>query len=244
MDLILTFHSIDSSGSVLSYEPDGFGRLIEGMLEEGVRFAGMDEILRPPTHDAHRALVTFDDGFTSVFENALPVLSRLGVPALLYAVTDWVGRDNGWPGQGGSAPRLPLMSWAALRELAQAGVEVGSHTSNHVDLAGASPEACERELTDSRRRLEDEMQREIRHFAYPYGALREETAAAVARHYATGVTTDMRFLTEFDVHPRLPRVDAYYLRDPARCLPVFGARTRGRLRLRAMLRQVRLRVRG
>ena len=244
MDVILTFHSIDASGSVLSYDPDEFGRLVEGLLEEGVRFVGIDEILRPPTDRCHRTLVTFDDGFSSVHERALPVLSRLGVPALLYVVTDWVGRDNRWPTQGSGAPTLRLMSWDQLRELSAAGFELGSHTSNHVPLPDLSDEECERELSDSRRRLEDELQRAVRHFAYPYGAYDSEDAARVARHYATATTTDMRFLKARDDRGRLPRIDAYYLRNPERRLPVFGPRTRRYLHFRAALRGLRAVVRG
>ena len=245
MDVILTFHSIDAGGSVLSYAPDPFRRLVEGLLEEGVRFVGMDEILRPSTDADHRALLTFDDGFASVHEHALPVLSPLGVPALVYVVTDWVGRDNRWPTQGsGAAPTLPLMSWDGLRELASAGFELGSHTSNHVSLPGLSDEECERELADSRRRMEDELQRDVRHFAFPYGAYGAEDVARVARHYATATTTDMRFLEPRDVHGRLPRIDTYYLRDPGRRLPVFGPRTRRYLRFRAALRGLRTMVRG
>lgn len=244
MDVILTFHSIDASGSVVSYAPDEFRRLVEGLLEEGVRFVGIDEILRPPTDGRHRALLTFDDGFESVHEQALPVLSRLAVPALLYVVTDWVGRDNRWPTQGGGLPTLRLMSWDALRELASAGFELGSHTANHVHLPELSDDECARELSDSRRRLQDELQRDVQHFAYPYGSHGAASVALVARHYATAATTKMRLLESRDDPHLLPRIDAYYLRDPERRLPLFGSRTRRYLRFRAALRGIRTAVQG
>lgn len=242
MDLILTFHSIDRSGSVLSYSPEAFRRLVEGLLEEGVEFSTMDDLLAPAEAGRDRVLLTFDDGFTSVHRDALPVLAELGVPALMYVVTDWVGRDNRWPTQDPNALTMELMSWGELRELMQGGFEIGSHTANHVKLDRVDASERESELAGSRQRLADELGVEARHFAYPYGLHGPEDPGRVAAHYASAVTTDMRALSATDDPHRLPRIDAYYLRDPERHLPLFGARTRRYLRLRAALRAVRERL--
>ncbi len=239
MDLILTFHSLDTSGSVISYSPDDFRQVVEGLLEEGVALVGMDELLRDEGQaDQPRALLTFDDGFSSVHEHALPLLAELGVPALLYVVTGWVGRTNRWPTQGAGAPEFDLMDWSQLRELQAAGIELGSHTVQHPHLADLEEGDLERELASSKRSLEDELQQAVRHFSYPYGTYRSSTTEAVRKHYNTATTTDMRWLGTGDDPLLLPRVDAYYLREPKRWAPIFGARTRTYLKGRAVLRNV------
>ena len=63
MDLILTFHSIDDGGSVLSYPPAASERLVEGLLEEGARFVDIDTIRGPRTDERPRVLITFDGGW-------------------------------------------------------------------------------------------------------------------------------------------------------------------------------------
>jgi peptidoglycan/xylan/chitin deacetylase (PgdA/CDA1 family) len=61
------------------------------------------------------------------------------------------------------------MTWDDLRVLAADGVEVGSHTETHRHLPSLSELELERELKESRRRLEDELGRPCRFLAYPYG---------------------------------------------------------------------------
>lgn len=245
MDAILTFHSIDESGSVLSFAPDDLRRLLEGLLAEGVSFVDPGELLEPPAGAdplPHRVALTFDDGIVSVHREAAPLLAEFGVPAVLYPVSDWVGRTNAWPGQPADAPRFELMSWDTLRELVAAGMTIGCHTANHPHLADGAVVDWERELDASRARLEDELGVEVRHFAYPYGTHGDDAVAQVAPRFTTAVTTELGYLPSADsgrLPHRLPRLDTYYLRDPDRRLPLFGAATRRYLAARGVARRLR-----
>ncbi len=246
MDAILAFHSIDDSGSVLSYRQDELARLIGGLRAEGVRFARLGELLAPADDSLPRVAITFDDGMRSVRKAALPVLWKSRVPFTVFVVSQWVGRDNRWPTQPAGIPRFELMDWSELEELCAAGGEIGDHTANHVHLRGLALEELERELDDSRRALEDRLNVEVRHLAFPYGSHDAGAVAHVREGYDAAVTTRLAFLPEpaaRDLH-LLPRLDAYYLRDPSRCLPLFGTRSRARLALRALLRRVKGAVYG
>ena len=239
MDAIFTFHSLDTSGSVLSYPPDDLRRFAEGLLAEGASLVTLDEILQPAPDERPRAALTFDDGFCSVHREALPILGGLGVPATLYAVSAWVGKNNRWPGQDPRVPTLDLMSWDELRELSAAGFEIGCHTANHVRLNALASDDWQREVEDSRARLAHELGADVRHFAYPYGVHDATVVGRVAQHYDTAVTADMGFLGTGRPAHRLPRIDAYYLRNPRRHLPIFGTRTRSYLAVRTLLRNVK-----
>lgn len=122
--------------------------------------------------------ITFDDGTSCTFERALPILRRLGFPATVFVVAGMVGGRNEWMCREGH-PERAMLSTAQLRELESHGIEVGSHSVNHVRLAGLSGVALEREVVGSKERLEDLICRPVRHFAYPYGSFDAAAVQAV-----------------------------------------------------------------
>lgn len=66
------------------------------------------------------------------------------------------------------APFRPL-SWQQLRDMSGEGIEVGSHGVSHSRLSLDSPEHQEHEILASKRRIESELGRPVRHFCYPHG---------------------------------------------------------------------------
>src|SRR5688572_13678458 len=135
MDAILAFHSIDDSGSVLSYRRDELAALLDGLREEGVALVPLGELLVPRRDGRHRVALTFDDGLRSVLD-ALPLLR--GVPATIFVVAGRVGLDNRWPSQPAGIARFELLTWPQLAELRDAGFEIGGHTATHPDLRGTT----------------------------------------------------------------------------------------------------------
>jgi peptidoglycan/xylan/chitin deacetylase (PgdA/CDA1 family) len=244
MDAIFTFHSIDDGGSVLSYSPSDLDAFLDLLASEAVPIVPLADLLRPrPAEAGPRAALTFDDGCRSARVEALPRLVRRGVPATLFAVSEWVGKTNGWSSQPAGIPSFDLMDWSELREWRDAGLQVGSHSAHHVPLVGLGDAEWAAELRGSRQRIEDELQIPVEDFAYPYGTCGDEAERRVGEVYRSAVTTDLRFA---DGAPRfrLPRIETYYLRGPRDHAPLFGARTRLHLGWRAALRGIRRRLQG
>jgi peptidoglycan/xylan/chitin deacetylase (PgdA/CDA1 family) len=113
------------------------------------------------------ALVTFDDGYRSVHEYALPVLQRQSCPALLFVPTDFVGRTNEFDSD--VEPPEPMCSWGELGELDRSGVAVQSHGKTHRAFSDISPAERRREVAESRAALEARLGGPVDVFAYPYG---------------------------------------------------------------------------
>jgi peptidoglycan/xylan/chitin deacetylase (PgdA/CDA1 family) len=113
------------------------------------------------------ALVTFDDGYRSVHEYALPVLQRHACPALLFVPTDFVGRTNEFDSD--VEPPEPICSWDELGELSRSGVAVQSHGKTHRAFSDISPAERRREVADSKAALEARLGGPVDVFAYPYG---------------------------------------------------------------------------
>jgi peptidoglycan/xylan/chitin deacetylase (PgdA/CDA1 family) len=113
------------------------------------------------------ALVTFDDGYRSVHEYALPVLQRHACPALLFVPTDFVGRTNEFDSD--VEPPEPMCSWDELGELSRSGVAVQSHGKTHRAFSDISSAERRREVADSKAALETRLGGPVDVFAYPYG---------------------------------------------------------------------------
>jgi peptidoglycan/xylan/chitin deacetylase (PgdA/CDA1 family) len=128
--------------------------------------------------------VTFDDAFRSVTA-ALPVLARAAVPATVFACTEFAGRTLDLPPLRAVAAEhrheLTTLSWDELRDAAERGVEVGSHTRRHFDLRGLSDAALQDELATSREQIESELGRRCRYLAYPYGQFDRRVQLAAER---------------------------------------------------------------
>ena len=126
------------------------------------------------------------------------------------------------------------LSWDELKSFAADPlVEIGGHTITHCNLAQQSEEVASEELTASRARIEEKLQRPVLHLAYPYGdrnaAAAREFALAAATGYKTAVTTrpGMIFPDNADHLTALPRVSLNGKYQEARIVPVLtsGAAT-------------------
>ncbi len=105
------------------------------------------------------------------------------------------------------------MSWDELKAFADDPlVSIGAHSVTHCNLARQSEEIASQEMTSSRARIEDALQRPVLHLAYPYGdrhaAGPREFALARASGFKTAVTTrpGMLFPENADYLTALPRV--------------------------------------
>lgn len=113
-------------------------------------------------------VITFDDGFLNTLENAAPVLADCGFTATNYFVSNQIGGSNVWDSKEG-IPNTACMSVSQLREWADLGHEVGAHTLDHVLLPETPEIEARRQITESKRALEDMLGSEVTNFCYPYG---------------------------------------------------------------------------
>jgi hypothetical protein len=118
---------------------------------------------KPPTVVS----ITFDDGFASQMR-AAPMLKRYGMRGTFYINSELLNGED-------------RLTFAQVRALAQAGNEIGGHTSDHTDLVTVDPAERRRQVCDDRVALARIAGRAPRSFAYPYGASNAATERIVAR---------------------------------------------------------------
>jgi peptidoglycan/xylan/chitin deacetylase (PgdA/CDA1 family) len=183
---ILCYHAVDPEWiSKLSISPDTFrahcewlasNRLVVSLEQAGPEITSSGRLRRNLT------ALTFDDGFASLFDHALPTLVDLCLPATVFLVAatltekghrvDWV-RDSDGAG-------LRTLSRSQILEMQEAGVTFGSHSYAHKDLTTLSENECEEDLRAGRELLEDVLGRSVSVLAYPFGR-QEETVQRAAK---------------------------------------------------------------
>ena len=240
---VITYHSIDSSRSVVSTTPEIFGQHMKKLSEAGYRTATMAELtecVRSDRWPSEKTVVlTFDDGFENFLTTAAPILAEHAFTATVYLVTDHCGHVNDWGGNPPELPRSRLLSWSAVRALSGQGIEFGSHTATHPDLTALDRDAAEAEIARSKIAIEDAIGSAVTSFAYPYGRNNGAVQRSVAKLYTSACSTNLGKVTRgSDLH-RLERIDAYYLSNPASVEKLETQRMDAYLAVRQALRTVK-----
>ena len=148
-------------------------------------------------------LVTFDDAYADLVDNAFPVLLRYGFGAAVFVPTRHIGGTNAWD-KHVRFPTYRLMSASQIREWAGRGIEFGAHSRTHSDLTALNKEEIEEEVDGSRRDMVHIVDRQVRCFAYPYGRYDAPSLAAVERSFDLAFTIE-EGLNDLQTNPRLLR---------------------------------------
>ena len=237
MRAVLTFHSIDDQPGPLSLSPAGLEAMLDALAKADIPVLSLDELLGDK--DAHGVALTFDDGISTVFTAAMPILARRHVPAHVFVITQRVGGDNRWPGQPANATPFTLMDWHQLEALQTAGFRIEGHTARHPDLRSLSRAEIEREMEEADAAIERRLGRRPRYFAYPYGYHDVRVRAIAKKRYAASFTTKLDYVRTSAESDAVPRLDAHYLRSPVFVRSLPGAPAHVYIALRRALRRLR-----
>lgn len=165
-----------------------FARQLAAMAAAGFRSVPLGRPALVDGKPSHEFVITFDDGYESVFRYGLPILRSGGMRSIQFLVSDRIGGWNDWDIAEGERPSR-LMDMVQVREWLAAGQEIGSHTLSHPRLSLLPRGRQREEIAGSKRRLEDMFGLEIAHFCYPYGDLDDAVVELVAEAgYATACT--------------------------------------------------------
>jgi peptidoglycan/xylan/chitin deacetylase (PgdA/CDA1 family) len=132
-----------------------------------------------------------------------------------------------------------LLSWEQVRELSSEGFRFGAHTLNHPVLTSLPLGEAEREIAESKDRIEEQTGQPVEFFSYPYGRWNSALRDMVARHYKGVCTTTAGVATSNSEPFTLPRADVHYLRNLSIFRTLFSKPFLVYLASRRFIRRVR-----
>ena len=187
--VVLMYHSVTSYEEdpyLVTVSPERFDQQMRWLRRRGLRGTSMQDLFQARAGGDGCGLVglTFDDGYADFAVHAVPILQRYGFTATVFPIAGLLGGDNAWDVKG---PRKPLMTAGQVREVADAGMEIGSHGMRHVSLVSADDDVLTAEIEESRRIRQKASGQDVAGFCYPYGYVDRQAVERVrAAGYAYG----------------------------------------------------------
>lgn len=195
---ILLYHLVANEtyglNDYLFVKTDAFEAQLQAIEKSGAVSVFADEL--EAAGDKKCVVLTFDDGYESVYTNAFPLLKKYGIKATVFLISDTIGAEG-------------YLTRTQIREMEASGlVRFGSHTKSHRMLTELNANAVRQELNSSRTELNLLLRRPVKAVAFPNGAYTEETLALVTEcGYTYAYTTDTPSVPYYK-NTQLPR---YYV---------------------------------
>lgn len=176
----------------LHVPPSRFANQIRLIKALGYRGCSVTEAVDNLSKEPKDKLIalTFDDGYSNFYTEALPILKKFGFTATVYVVSELIGKTNEWDLSSGISEN-PLMSEQELKICVQNGIEIGCHTASHKSLV-EQDRIYERELTDAKNHIEALLDQSCTSFCYPYGHYDKKTVEQVRQAGFRNATTMIR----------------------------------------------------
>ncbi len=141
-------------------------------------------------------ILTFDDGYADHYSNVLPVLQQYGFTATFFIITGTA--DAGDPTH---------LSWEQIKAMADAGMDMESHTKTHADLRARPFDFLVYELLGSRESLQAYTGKASHLFSYPIGHYDDNVLSVIeTMPIWRAVTTQPGILQTTDNRYELPRL--------------------------------------
>lgn len=128
------------------------------------------DILNGTVHySTQSAILSFDDGYEDFYTDVFPLLKKYHMRATLYVIYDYIGRNG-------------FLNEKQIQELIDSDlVEIGSHTLDHIYLKVAPKDYADKQIIESKNKLEERFGIKVKTFAYPYGAFNNDNIESVKK---------------------------------------------------------------
>jgi len=169
---ILSYHSIDNSGSPISVAPKEFENQMNFLWKSGYTTITLWEYVNSMMMNkpvpSQGIVLTFDDGYKNNYDVMFPILKSFGFTATIFVVTGFMGKEDSWEKDEG-IPDLPLLSWNEVMEMKKYGLDFQPHSHSHPLLTHLTEDKIRAELINSKREIESRLNEKAGVFCYPYG---------------------------------------------------------------------------
>jgi peptidoglycan/xylan/chitin deacetylase (PgdA/CDA1 family) len=179
---VLMYHEIGFGPNNLYLSPQDFASQLDYLQAQGFHAVTLERLWRHFTMGealpSKPIVLTFDDGYASFVHTAMPLLKAHDYPGTVFVITGMVGKPS-------------FATWDELRAADRAGMEIGSHTVNHLNLTQLDPDRLQTELGRSKLVIEEALGHAVHFFCYPSGRHNDLVVKQTAlAGYEAAVTTE------------------------------------------------------
>lgn len=212
---ILMYHSISNADGPTAIAPDTFKMQMNALDAAGTAIVSLADVKR--WHTGELALpedavaITFDDAFLDFATHAFPELFKRRWPATLFLPTRKLGHTEDWDSQ---PSHRKLLDWPLIRELANAGIDLGGHSATHANLTKLSAADLVDEVYLCKEDILDNTGIDATSFAQPFGYSNKRVRDVIAQHFDIAVGTAFSKAKPKHNLFELPRIEMHYFRDP------------------------------
>ncbi len=205
---VLMYHHINPrSGDMITVTPADFEAHLRSIQDGGYRTLSLEELLAfmegSLKIDGRALLITFDDAYLDNYIYAFPLLKKYNIRALVFAPTAWLDGAASAPIDAAGLEDFKksppshseskalvaegkfnkvIMNWDMAREMKGSGlIEFGSHTVTHAECDALDEDGLERELRESKSRIEEELKAPSPAICWPRGKFNETAREAAKR---------------------------------------------------------------
>jgi biofilm PGA synthesis lipoprotein PgaB len=134
---IFSYHEIaeksETLDSTYAVSAANFEAQMKWLIDDGYHFIKIDDIINSRKHNkplpSKAVLITFDDGYQSVYANAFPIIKKYQIPTVIALVGSWLQATDKVDFDGHLIDRSKFLSQNEIQEMVASGlVEVGSHS--------------------------------------------------------------------------------------------------------------------
>ena len=181
---IMTYHNVNYSDKprMNSVSPENFAKQMAYLHQHGYQVIPFSELVNSIREKKpcpkKSVVITLDDGYEDNYTNAFAVLKEYHFPAIIFIVTDVVGK----PG---------FVTWDQIKEMEKSGISFGSHTRLHTYLPSLDKAEQRNQIRGSKEILEQQLGHSIEYFAYPSGGFNDSIIALLKEAgYKAACTTN------------------------------------------------------
>ena len=186
--LILAYHNIlfheVKQDKMFYYDvsQESFQNQMQFLYDRHFNVIGLDDFvishMKGEKLPERSVVITFDDGYKSIYQIAYPKLKKLHFPATVFLTAGYIGTEKALPGIEHHLKKIgnhtngmnhwPYLSWEEIQEMSQNGIRFGSHTMTHPKMGLLNKKQIKWEITQSKRLIEQNTGIRVKHFSYPY----------------------------------------------------------------------------
>lgn len=159
---ILMYHSIDEqwTKTKLSVSTQQFREQMRYLRDRDYNVISLEELadlIKIGKRIPHNTVViTLDDGNENNYTNAFPILKEYRLPATIFLVSDWIGKEK-------------FLNSTQIKEMLEYDISFGSHTKTHPSATELSKDKLKEEILLSKRAIESVTEKPVVTFCFPFG---------------------------------------------------------------------------